>query len=235
LQILDDHGVKVTSFLITSCIGNQNLMWRNKLCAIKTMAPPSICVAEYNALAGKAGLAPIKRVADLMSAASGWRMSLKDELADELWRACDMPPLEEFLEQHQPYFTWDEIDEWRSAGHGIGLHTRTHPFCSQLTSGEVDEEIVQPALDLRKRFGLEFLPFSYPFGDPLPIETERALLERGIFDCALGNNGFAPCGGAHHHLERAGVDSMGLGWPVFGRAMILYGLTGRADNSRHGA
>jgi peptidoglycan/xylan/chitin deacetylase (PgdA/CDA1 family) len=235
LQILDDHGVKVTSFLITSCIDNQNLMWRNKLCAIKTMAPQSICVTQYNALAAKAGLAPIRRVADLMSATSAWRMSLKDELADELWRACDMPPLGEFLEQHQPYFTAEEIEEWLGAGHGIGLHTRTHPFCSRLTSDEVDDEVVQPALDLRKRFGLDFLPFSYPFGDPLPVETEGALLEHRIFDCAFGNRGFAPCDSVGHRLERAGVDSMGLGWPVFGRAMILYGLTGRATNTRQGA
>jgi peptidoglycan/xylan/chitin deacetylase (PgdA/CDA1 family) len=159
-------------------------------------------------------------------------MSQKDELADELWQACDMPPLAEFLEQHQPYFTAEEIEEWLRAGHGIGLHTRTHPYCSQLSDDEIDDEIVKPALALRQRFGLDFLPFSYPFGDPLPLAAERALLDRRVIDCTFGNRGFAPCEGVNR-LERAGVDSTGVGWPVFGKSMILYTLTGKAANTRN--
>ena len=38
-----------------------------------------------------------------------WDMARKDELADALWAACDMPPLSEFLDEHRPYFTADGL------------------------------------------------------------------------------------------------------------------------------
>jgi len=227
MQVLDEHGVKATLFLITSCVDNRNLMWRNKIFAIEAMVPEAIYVARYNALAGRAGFPSIRSGADFRSASSAWSMSRKDELADELWRACDMPPLAEFLDKHRPYLSWAEIEGWLSAGHSIGLHTLTHPYCSRLADDEIEAEITRPAEDLRKRFNLDFLPFSYPFGDRIPAAKERALLERRIFDCAFGNSGFARRGTARHRLERAGIEE-GIGWPVYGRPTILYGLTGSA-------
>ena len=228
MQVLDDHDIKATQFLITSCIGNRNLMWRNKLFAIQAMVPESICVGRYNALASLAGFAPIARGADLGPASSAWSMSRKDEWADELWRACNMPPLAEFLDEHQPYFSWNEVGEWLSVGHSVGLHTRTHPYCSRLTDDEIEDEIVRPAEELRTQLNLGFLPFSYPFGDRIGAAKEDALLERHIFDCAFGNSGFARRGTALHRLERAGIEGGGIGWPVFGRPTILYGFTGVA-------
>lgn len=230
LEGLDALGIKVTQFLITSCIDNRDLMWRNKLFAVHAMVPASTYVKHYNALAEKAGLEQLTAGGDLLPLSSRWSASGKDELADELWRACDMPPLEEFLEEHRPYFTWDEIRQWSDAGHTMGFHSHTHPYCSRLADDEIEGEIVQPAKDLRNRLGLDFLPFSYPFGDRLPAATERALLDRGIFDCAFGNSGFAPRGTAPNRLERAGIEK-GVGWQVFGRSLILSGLTGKATNA----
>lgn len=228
MHVLDDHGIKATQFLITSCVGNRNLMWRNKLFAIHAMVPKAITVARYNALAERAGFASIASEADLLSASSAWSMSRKDEYADDLWRSCDMPPLQEFLDEHRPYFSWQEVEEWLSAGHSVGLHTLTHPYCSRLTEAEIEEEIVRPAKELRTRFKLDFLPFSYPFGDRIAEAKEEVLVERQVFDCALGNSGFARRGTAPHRLERAGIEDLGVGWPVFGRPAILFGLTGTA-------
>src|SRR5262249_3036592 len=63
-----------------------------------------------------------------LSASMGWAMERKEELVDTLWKACDMPPLHEFLDEHQPYFTRDGLKRWLAAGHGVGLHTASHPF-----------------------------------------------------------------------------------------------------------
>jgi peptidoglycan/xylan/chitin deacetylase (PgdA/CDA1 family) len=228
LQVLDEHGIKATQFLITSCVGNHKLMWRNKLFAIQALVPEPIYVARYNALAERTGFPPIANKAGLAPASSAWPMARKDEWADELWRACDMPPLKAFLDKHRPYFTWEEAEALLGAGHGIGLHTLTHPYCSRLSDDEIEEEIVRPASDLRARFSLAFMPFSYPFGDRLAETKERELLARGVFDCALGNHGFARRGTAPHRLDRSGIEGGGIGWPVFGRPAILYGFTGVA-------
>lgn len=228
MQVLDFHDVKATQFLIMSCVDNQNLMWRNKIFAIEAMVPEAIYVARYNELAGRAGLQPIGSGADFRSANLAWSMAQKDELADELWRACNMPPLAEFLDEHRPYLSWKEIGGWLGAGHSVGLHTLTHPYCSRLDDEEIEQEIVRPAADMRKRFNLDFLPFSYPFGDRISAAREQALMDRGVFDSALGIRGFSRRGTASHRLDRANIEEWGIGWAVFGRPMILSGLTGSA-------
>ena len=121
-------------------------------------------------------------------------MARKDELADALWAAADMPPLERFLAEHRPYMGWDELAAWRERGHAVGLHTHTHPYCGRLTEDEIEAEVVAPAAQLRERFDLDWLPLSYPFGSRLPAASERSLVERGVVDCALGIAGCAPVG-----------------------------------------
>jgi peptidoglycan/xylan/chitin deacetylase (PgdA/CDA1 family) len=229
MQIFDYHGVKATQFLIMACVDNRNLMWRSKTFVIDAALPEEVYVARYNALGARAGFPPIRSGAEFRPASAAWKMAQKDELADELWRACDMPPLAEYLDEHRPYLSWKEIDQWLAAGHGVGLHTLTHPYCSRLTDDEIEDEIVRPAAELRKRLNLSFLSFSYPFGNRVSGEREQALLDRGVFDCALGIRGLSPRGTAPHRLERAGIEGWGIDWAVFGRPMMLSGLTGSAS------
>lgn len=217
LELLDQHSIRATSFLTTACVDNQHLMWRNKLSAILAMASGERVVREYNSLAPRHGLVGITSPADLMKISRQWPMRDKDELADQLWDACGLLPLDEFLGSQAPYFTWDELVEWQSAGHGIGLHTKTHPFCSRLDHNEIVDEIIEPARYLRSRFHLETLSLSYPFGDRLDAEGERSLMETGVVDRIFGINGFAPLGSPPHRLERAGLEEMGVAWPVFGQ------------------
>jgi peptidoglycan/xylan/chitin deacetylase (PgdA/CDA1 family) len=227
MQVFGHHGVKATQFLIMSCVDNVNLMWRHKISAIETMAPEPVYVAQYNALASRAGFSPIKSAAEFQRASCAWSMSRKDELADELWRACDMPPLSEFLKEYRPYLSWKEIAEWMGAGHAVGLHTLTHPYCSRLADDEIEAEITRPAADLRRRCDLGFLPLAYPFGDRMAAAKERECIERGVIDCALGIRGFSRRGTAQERLERAGIERWGgVGWPVFARPLLVYALTG---------
>jgi len=219
LELFDRHQIKATTFLTTGCVDNRNLMWRNKLSAILHLASGDLVVSAYNRIAARFRLPVIKSHDELLEASRQWSMCEKDDLADQLWNACDLPPLEEFLADHRPYFTWKELHEWRSAGHGIGLHSVTHPFCSRLDDHGINREIVEPARELRERFELELIPFSYPFGDRLSPERERALLEDGVFDYAFGIAGFAPKHTAPNRLERAGLEAMGVAWPVFGQTL----------------
>lgn len=220
LELLDRHGIKATTFVTTGCVGNQSLMWRNKLSAILHLAPRDLVVSAYNSIAARFQLSKIKSHTEMLGASRQWSMSAKDDLAGQLWVACSLPPIDEFLAEYEPYFTWDELGEWQRAGHAIGLHSVTHPFCSRLDDREVSREIVEPAGELRSRFDLAFLPFSYPFGDRVSPERERALLEAGVFDCAFGIAGFARKNTAPQSLERAGLEAEGVAWPVFGRTLV---------------
>jgi peptidoglycan/xylan/chitin deacetylase (PgdA/CDA1 family) len=218
-DLLDRHSVSATTFLITSCVGNSDLMWRNKLSAIRSLCPENVCLSAYNALMDQTGLPGITSSALLMHASASWPMALKEELANELWMACEMQPLTDFLAEHRPYFTWEGLDEWRARGHTIGLHTHTHPRCSELDRTLVETEIVLPSRRLKERFALGALPFSYPFGARLPRAREAELFADGIFSCALGIDGFARRGTPADRLERACAED-GFAFEVFGRALL---------------
>lgn len=218
LDVLERHGVSATTFVITSCIGNEQLMWRNKLAATRALRGDERCRRGYDELAARYAIAPLTRGQTLLSASDRWPMSLKEELADELWKACEMPALDAFLADHRPYLDWDGLRTWIDRGHAVGLHTRTHPYCARLAPEAVAGEVVEPATLLRARLGLDWLAFSYPFGSRLDPRTERELFERGVFDCALGIEGFAPAGAEPYRLERASAER-DLRFEVFGRAL----------------
>jgi len=223
LALFDEFEVKVTTFVITSCLDNQNLMWRNKLSVMRATVSEQTCVKHFNALAASVGSRTVARGGEMMAAASDWDMARKDEWADELWKNCGLPPLRDYLDEHRPYFSWDGLRSWMARGHSVGLHTRTHPRCSRLKPGDVDGEITSPAKELKQKLGLDWLPFSYPFGDRLPRQIEEQLARKGAFDCAFGIEGFSKQRTPNHRLERQEMELAGAGWSVFGKAMLGLG------------
>ena len=207
-------------FVISACVGNQHLMWQHGLAAIEHTKGERAFVQAFNQLLDTYALGPsIRSGIEQVDAAYRWPMHRKDEFANRLWAACDMPPVVEFLQEHRPYFDWSELEDWRRQGHTVGFHTHTHPFCSRLTPSEVETEIIEPAVQLKKRLNLDSLPFAYPFGDRLAAEAEAKVADRGIFSCLLGYEKFSPRGTPPHQLDRLGVDA-GVSGPVFGRPLL---------------
>jgi peptidoglycan/xylan/chitin deacetylase (PgdA/CDA1 family) len=219
LDVLNAHRVRATTFVLTGMRGNRGLMWRNKLSAILALRPPETCVRAYNALATRAGLPRIAGHAELMRAAMGWDMTRKDELADELWAACDMPPLSEYLDEHRPYLTAGAAARWLADGHTIGLHTRTHPDCSRLDAEGVRIEILEPARSLCAELGCASVAFSYPFGRRCAPAHEPLLEGSGLLDCALGIAGLSRRGTDRLRLERASLEG-DMGFSVYGKALL---------------
>ena len=218
-DVLELYGATATTFVITSCIDNEALMWRNKLSVIRALVDESVYVARYNELMRERGYPPVARGRMLQAASLAWPAGEKDELADALWASCDLPPVATVLAEYRPYFTWEGLERWLERGHDVGLHTATHPMCSRLDAAGIHAEIVEPAQLLRRRLGLESVPFSYPFGRRLPEAVERELYEQGVFSCAVGINGFAAVATPPYRLERACAEQ-GLGLSVFGRALL---------------
>lgn len=218
-DMLELHGVRATTFVITSTIDNRNLMWRNKLSAIRALRDGSRCLQAYNELAKTFSLTTIAEASSLMRASDAWPTDRKEELADALWDLCDMPPLADYLAEERPYFTWSGLAEWLERGHGVGLHTLSHPHCPRLSVEAIEKEIVEAGASLRGRLDLDHLPFSYPFGERFDAETERRLYDAGAFDCAFGIEGFAPRGTPPYRLERAPIESE-QAYTVFGRAAL---------------
>ncbi|MFO1059747.1 MAG: polysaccharide deacetylase family protein [Dongiaceae bacterium] len=206
-EVFESFRVPVTTFVVVGSLDNERLIWASKLRAIELATGPAVFRPALVALQRRCGypVAPAEAPA-LRLAALGWPMARKDELADVLWQACDMPPLPEYLDRHRPYHSWAQLAELRRRGHAVGLHTWSHPYCDRLDEAEIEAEIVRPAALLRERLGLEGVPLAYPFGVRLPPAAERRLAARGVISCALGIAGFSRRPAHPFALERASLE-----------------------------
>jgi peptidoglycan/xylan/chitin deacetylase (PgdA/CDA1 family) len=220
MEVLSRFGVSATNFVITSCVDNHHLMWRHKLSAIKAMASEATCVAEFNQMAHRRGLSPIQSAGQLMDATSRWDMKVKDSLASELWEHCQLPPSSKYLATHKPYISWEGLRCWQKAGHSVGFHTHSHPYCSRLQPADVEAELIEPALNLKEKLGLPELCLSYPFGSRLPKPLEDQLFAKNVFKAIFGIKGFRRRGASPQRLERAGVEQDGVAWPVFAHSFF---------------
>jgi peptidoglycan/xylan/chitin deacetylase (PgdA/CDA1 family) len=218
-EVLDAHGVKATTFVLTAMLDNRGLMWRNKLSAIRALRPADTYVPAYNRVTAQVGAPPIREASELLGAAMRWDMSRKDELADALWDACDMPPLAEYLDEHRPYLTREQLATWLADGHAVGLHTATHPDCSRLDADGVRDEILEPARRLSAELGVTQLHFSFPFGRRCRPELQPLLERDGLLGCALGIRGFSPSGTSPMRLERASIEG-DMRFSVYGKAFL---------------
>jgi peptidoglycan/xylan/chitin deacetylase (PgdA/CDA1 family) len=216
MEELDRRGIPATVLLITECVGNRKLMWRNALSVLQAQVRSSSLLSAYNEETSCHGLPGIRSSTELMRASIEWPSAMKEVVVEGIWRRCGLPGVEDYLTREQPYMCWEMVNVWLSAGHSVGLHTRTHPVCSRLSASEVVSEIEQPAAELRSRLGTRFLPFSYPFGPQLPEAVARRLVEQGHVDCVMGIGGLSRRGTPPWALQRAGLEKE-LNWPIFAK------------------
>jgi peptidoglycan/xylan/chitin deacetylase (PgdA/CDA1 family) len=218
-EVLDAHGAKATTFVLTAMLDNRGLMWRNKLSAIRALRSADTYVPAYNRVTAQVGAPPIREASELLGAAMRWDMARKDQLADAVWDACDMPPLAEYLDEHRPYLTREQLATWVADGHSVGLHTATHPDCSRLDADGVRAEILEPARRLRAELGVAQLHLSFPFGRRCRPELQPLLERDGLLGCALGIRGFSPSGTSPMRLERASIEG-DMRFSVYGKAFL---------------
>jgi peptidoglycan/xylan/chitin deacetylase (PgdA/CDA1 family) len=215
LELLARYKIKATTFVITSCLDNRRLMWRHALSAIQNLVSPEVLVDAYNALAQTWHAPAIGFANNLLSATSQWETHQKDDRVRELWKRCGLPPQDDYLGEKKPYFSMAGLRDWIRAGHNVGFHTHTHPYCSKLEKADLQAEILEPAKALKEALKRPDLCLSYPFGDRLQPALETAIYQFGLFRALFGIRGFASKKTSFDRLERAGAEGVQLGWPVF--------------------
>jgi peptidoglycan/xylan/chitin deacetylase (PgdA/CDA1 family) len=219
-------GVPATVFVNTFTVGYQGLMWQHALMAIRRLRGDERFLNELNRLQARLGGEPIVAAGKQLPVTRKWPASRKEEYLGDLWRACDMPAVEEILAECHPYLDLPQLRDWMARGHAVGFHTRTHPWCSRLSAAEVQAELVDPAVALKRDLQIGWLPFAYPFGERLTPAMEEVVVRSGVFSCMLGVSGFSRRGTPHHHVRRLDAEP-GAQREVFGRAVLA--SAGRPD------
>jgi len=61
--------------------------------------------------------------------------------------------------------SWGDLRAWRSGGHDVGAHTRTHPHLPRLDAVACMEELMGARTDIATALGEAPSLFAYPYGD----------------------------------------------------------------------
>lgn len=177
--ILAEEGVRATFFLISGCLDNRALMWRNKLQLALGRLDEERLGQLMRRTAGESALPPPRPGESAMNwSLREWPAAEKDRLADRFWEAAGLGPIGDWLAEHRPYMTSAQVRELLAEGFEIGAHTRTHPVCGRLGYEELAEETVGSARDLEAMFGVPVRLLAYPFGIRPEPRLERALVQR---------------------------------------------------------
>ncbi len=154
--ILLERSIPCTFFLSTNWIDNQRMFYRNKisLCVEHLMVDPA-SLSKLDAL--KSDLSTVE-------AAVQWLKELRLPDIEVINSVCDVLDVDwqKFLEENQPYLTIPHIQQMHTEGFAIGAHTKTHRKLKDLSSAEIEEEIVESCRDIQEITGQDIVPFSFP-------------------------------------------------------------------------
>lgn len=170
--ILKKNNILGTFFLISNCIDNKDLMWRNKLLLINKSASDKILNAVKK-LSEEYKIPLTTKNFNLLNwSLSYWDMRNKENYVNYLWKLTMPYSLEEFLDKEKPYMSSNEIKILSSEGHEIGSHSISHPAFSKLDYDDFKHEISQSSKIIGSIINKKINKFSYPFGRVSPISFE---------------------------------------------------------------
>jgi peptidoglycan/xylan/chitin deacetylase (PgdA/CDA1 family) len=201
--ILLEKGVPATFFITTACLDNRVLAYSNKI---------SVLIQQLQRLDNRA---VEDRIMSVLSE-RGLRAEdaktsllridyLNKDVLDEVAKLAGLD-FDEYLKEHKPYLTSEQVSKLIQMGFSIGAHSIDHPPYSLLP---LDEQLRQTRTSVRlvrERFGLSYGAFAFPHGDGnVPEEYFQAMFAGGDVDVSFGTAGMLR-GGLTRHFQRFSME-----------------------------
>ena len=171
--ILNDAKITATFFIISSCLDNADLMWRNKILLFEKYKKENIHRVLEDVSNEFKLEKPTSKQDILQWSLASWPMKDKEQIVNKIWKLLMPFSLKEYLIKESPYCSTEEIKELSNAGFGIGSHSHTHPIFSKLNYEDFSNEILICSNILTSIIGKEISCFSYPFGIRSSNEFEK--------------------------------------------------------------
>ena len=95
-----------------------------------------------------------------------------------------------YLQEHQPYLTTQQIHQLISYGFAIGGHSIDHPLYAKLPLREQLRQTVESVRFVRKTFNLDYGAFAFPHSDQGVSKQYFSQIEKsGLVDISFGTSG----------------------------------------------
>jgi peptidoglycan/xylan/chitin deacetylase (PgdA/CDA1 family) len=161
--LLLKKGIPAICFVNTAFVDNRDLFFRYKASILVDKLKPG----GFSAGA-KSGISmwfqdhgsPGKNHSNFLLSVKYQNRSWLDELAGLMEVSFD-----QYLKQHQPYLSSEQITTLSKQGFVFGAHSIDHPLYADLTSGQQLYQTTQSIDSLKEKFDLPLRLFSFPFTD----------------------------------------------------------------------
>ncbi len=173
--ILKKYNVPATIFLATDYIGNNRLLWYDKLSWILYKVvnlPDSRRLMKF-----ELSQEIIGEVERFFAAKSSGRVSIlrflvallrayldreREEVIKRLAEACRVNTWPG--DEDRPMLSWEEVREMSKYGISFGSHTASHPVLSDISVEEARREIVESKNIIEEQIQKPVTTFAYPYG-----------------------------------------------------------------------
>lgn len=174
--ILSTENISATVYLISDCIDNKDMMWRNKLKYLENTAHPKSIERACEKLSTNYNIRNKNKNESLLKwSFQNWSMHFKEEYCNYLWDELSDISIAKFLENNVPYLNISQIQKLSKNGWIFGSHSKSHPIFCKLTEIEAKNEIDLSFSTISKIVNLRYHHFSYPFGIRMKKEIENKL------------------------------------------------------------
>lgn len=184
--ILKKYNIQPILFVNTDFVDNKALFYRYKISLIihAIQKQPSLCQlikVLLNDFTNISNDSIATRLLQLTSAHT--------ELIDRMLLICEIDE-KEFLNKHQPYLTWNELQFLSSEGWYIGSHGTNHEAFQNLTFEEKIQQLTTSFQIIDEHVSQPYHYFAFPFTDHL-IDKEliNYIITNRIADLIFGGAG----------------------------------------------
>lgn len=187
--VLQKKGITATVFVNTDFIDNKDLFYRYKVSliieAIQQQPQLEILVqiilndfVQYET----------KNVRQRLLALTPVHIPV----IDRLLAVCGID-LASFMQEKQPYLTWQQIQELSEAGWHIGSHGTNHTAFQELTTDDRINQLKQSFRVISQYVKQDFRMFAFPFTDAgINSEFIHIVFDQHLADIIMGGAGLYP-------------------------------------------
>lgn len=198
--ILKQKGLEAAFFINPAFVDNKDLFYRHKINLIIEK------IKESNFSSELANILQLNSSSKKELIKKACQLSYSE--TEKINRACEISGvnIQDYLKNHNPFMTMEQIQELQDNGFIIGSHSYDHPKFWEITEGEMQGQLNKSLNFIDKYIQPTIRSFAFPFSDiEVPESFFRFIFEELELDMSFGTAGIKK-DPQQNHIQRIPMD-----------------------------